>query len=175
MYNYQNETQSTKWIENLAIEEINMEETGVINMDDHLNPEFFLEEASVSFMNELREKFDVFVTKFNELRGHESNATIKVFKISNTVNDFMLFRNSLRLIFARKAKDTIQVHFISNGKDLYSARLKKGESTFRDSSHEIKAIVGPFNDIRWLFQGEPVDQDALVRHYLSEFIRNSAQ
>lgn len=166
---------STKWIENLAIEEINMDETGIINLDSHLDPRLFLEEASVDLMNDIRERFEVYVEKFNEYRGVESQATIKIFKISNTINDFMLFRNSLRLIFSRRSDDVIQVRFMANGKDLYSARSRKNESTFSNDVHEIKAHIGPFNNISWLFQGEKIELDPLVRHYLSEFIKNSAQ
>jgi hypothetical protein len=166
---------STKWIENLAIEEINMDETGIINLDSHLDPRLFLEEASVDLMNDIRERFEVYVEKFNEYRGVESHATIKIFKISNTINDFMLFRNSLRLIFSRRSDDVIQIRFMANGKDLYSARSRKSESTFSDNIHEIKAHIGPFNNISWLFHGEKIELDPLVRHYLSEFIKNSAQ
>jgi hypothetical protein len=40
---------------------------------------------------------------------------------------------------------------------------------------EIRAHVGPFNKVTWQFAGELVDIDALVKFYLSEFIRNSAK
>ena len=41
--------------------------------------------------------------------------------------------------------------------------------------HEIKAHVGPFNTISWRFQGEPVELEALVKYYLSEFVKNSSR
>ncbi len=167
---------STKWIENLALEEINMEESGVINFNDHLNPVHLLEESSIDFMNQLRDKIEIYVTRFNEYRGgHQGGAGIKLFKISNTVNDFMLFRNSLRLIFARKANDLISIGFLSSGKDLFSARLGQDEEYGQGVTHEIRAHLGPFNNISWRFNGETVEIDALVRHYLSEFIKQSAR
>ena len=43
------------------------------------------------------------------------------------------------------------------------------------SQHEISAIVGPFNSIKWKFHGEEVDVKAMVRHYLEEFVKNSAR
>lgn len=164
-----------KWIESLAIDEINMDETGVVNLDEHLDPRFALEESSIEFMNRLREFFELYVMKFNELRGQDSQATIKIFKISNTINDFMLFRNSLRLILSRKSNDTVTIHFMTSGKDVYSSRLVKGDSTYPETHHEIKAHIGPFNNIRWIFMGEEVEVQPLVRHYLSEFIKNSAR
>ena len=36
----ENSQVSTKWIESLALEELNMEESGVINFSEHLNPEY---------------------------------------------------------------------------------------------------------------------------------------
>lgn len=166
---------STTWIENLAIEEINMSESGVIDIHDHLNPIHFLEESSIHFMNELRDRIEFYISKFNQYREQRPSGHIKIFKISNTVNDFMLFRNALRLIFARRANDIISIAFISNGKDLLAPRLKLNDSFGGEGAHEIRAHVGPFNEITWRFQGEIVNKDAMVKHYLSEFIRQSAQ
>ena len=170
-----NEITSTKWIENLALDEINMDESGIIDIDGHLDPRHMLEESSINFMNDIRDRFEVYVNKFNEYRGNQPSTQIKMFKISNTVNDFMLFRNSLRLIFARKANDLISIGFISGAKDIYSPRLKKNEDFGSQNLHEVRAHVGPFNNISWRFNGELVDIDAMVRHYLSEFIKNSAR
>ncbi len=167
---------STTWIENLALEEINMEESGIINMNDHLNPVHFLEESSINFMNQVRDRFEVYIQKFNQYRSNSaSHAQIKMFKISNTVNDFMLFRNSLRLIFSRKANNLITIGFLANGKDLYAPRVSEGDSFGTGPVHEVEAKIGAFNKITWNFQGEIVDIDAMVRHYLSEFIRQSAR
>jgi len=170
---HQTQQISTKWIENLALEELNMDEAGLVSFNDHLNPVHFLEESSIEFMDKLRDLFEIYVQKFNEYRG--LGAGIKIFKISNTVNDFMLFRNSLRLVFARKANDLITIGFLAGGKDLYAARLSSSDPSGIQGTHEVRAHLGPFNKITWRFQGEIVDIDALVRHYLSEFITNSAR
>lgn len=170
-----NSAESTTWIENLAIQEINMDESGIIDIHEHLNPIHFLEEASIELMNEIRDMFELYVSKFNQYRGPTTNGHIKIFKISNTVNDFMLFRNSLRLIFARKANDIISIAFITNGKDLLAPRLRMEDNLGSEGVHEIRAHLGPFNKITWRFQGEIVDRQAMVKHYLSEFIKQSAQ
>ena len=164
------------WIEGLALDEINMDESGIVNINGHLNPELLLEESSIAFMNDLKDRFEAYATKFNEHRTrNHSNATIKFFKISNTVNDFMLFRNSLRLIFARKSYDVISIGFLANGKEIYGARLSFNDQFGSTNIHEIRAHIGPFNKITWRFNNEVVDVDALVRHYLTEFIVNSAR
>lgn len=166
---------STKWIENLALEEINMEESGVVSFNDHLNPAYLLEESSINFMNELRDILEIYIHKFNEYRGGAAGSTIKVFKIANTVNDFMLFRNSLRLIFARRADDLISIGFLANGKDVFSARLSEKQNYGESTIHEVRAHIGPFNKITWKFANEPVEIDSLARHYLAEFIKLSAR
>jgi hypothetical protein len=164
------------WVESLALDEINMDESGIVNINGHLNPTLLLEEASIQLMNDLRDRAEAYLTKFNEYRGrNNSSAAIKFFKISNTVNDFMLFRNSLRLIFARKSNDLISIGFLANGKDIYGARLSFNDQFGSATIHEIRAHLGAFNKITWRFNNEPVDFDALIRHYLTEFIINSAR
>lgn len=172
----QSETISTQWIENLALEEITMEESGVVNFSEHLNPMHMLEASSVEFMENLKEKFEIYLTKFNELRAHQADKTktIKMFKISNTVNDFMLYRNSLKLVVARRSADVISIGFLSNSGGLFAARLNY-EQNSTSKIHEIKAHVGAFNNIHWKFQGEDVEVDSLVRHYLTEFIKHSSR
>ena len=165
---------STVWIENLALEELNMEDSGVIHFNEHLNPVRALEEASIELMESLKEKFEIYIAKFNEYRGNKNpSSAIKTFKISNTINDFMLFRNSLKLVVARRSADVISIGFLSNSGGLFAARTNGIASEAK--IHEIKAHVGPFNNIKWHFQGELVEVDALVRHYLTEFIKHSAR
>ncbi len=165
----------TEWIEKLALDELNMEESGVVHFDDHLDIERILEESSLEVMNKIRDLVEVYITRFNQHRGSNGQGNqIKIFKISNTVNDFMLFRNSLKLVFARRSFDVITVGFLSNTGGLYSARLNK-ETPAENMAHEIRASVGPFNKITWRFKGDIVDLDALVRHYTTEFIKYSAR
>ena len=164
---------STTWIENLALEEINMEESGVIGFQRHLDTSAILEEESIRLVDQLRDRFEVYVDKFNEYRK-TGGSNIRIFKISNTVNDFMLFRNSLKLVIARRSNDVISIGFLSNSGGLFSARLSP-DAPPENRAHEIRAAIGAFNKITWHFMGEPIDVDALVRHYLTDFIQNSAR
>ena len=76
---------STTWIENLAIEELNMDESGIINFGEHINSQQRLEESSIELMDLLRDKFEFFISKFNELRSSiDQTSQIRIFKISNT-------------------------------------------------------------------------------------------
>src|SRR5690606_5210900 len=164
------------WIESLALEEVNMEESGIIRFNDHLNTQGLLEESSLNFVNKLKDRFEFYVTLFNQYRTQKDQSrAIKVFRISNTVNDFMLFRNSLKLIVARRSLDVISIGFLSNSGGLFSARMENDNTQSTHAIHEIKAHVGPFNSITWKFQGENVEVEALVKYYLTEFIKHSSR
>ncbi|MCO4753806.1 MAG: hypothetical protein KC478_04960 [Bacteriovoracaceae bacterium] len=166
---------STTWIENLALDEINMEESGVIDFNEHLNPLRQLEEASIELMENLKELFEIYTAKFNEFRSSKDNSrAIKMFKISNTVNDFMLYRNTLKLVVARRSEDVITIGFLSNTGGAFAARVNYDDGSSR-AIHEIKAHIGPFNNVAWKFKGENINLDALVKHYLTEFVKHSSR
>ena len=171
------ENETSPWIENLALEEINMEESGVIHISDHLSPESFLEESSLAMMATLKQQFEFFVDKFNKFRiksESERGTAIKVFKISNTINDFMLFRNSLKLIISRESIDQISIGLLSTTGSAFTSKQRTDEVNTQ-RNHIIKAQIGPFNIIKWTLHGEEINSRALVRHYLTEFIRSSAR
>ncbi len=164
------------WVEKLALEEINMEESGIVKINDHLDPNLLLEESSINFLDEIRDRLDVYINKFNELKSNiNSGSAIRIFKISNTANDFMLFRNSLRLIFARKSNDIISIGFLGANKEMIAPRLNAFDYGQPHATHELKAIVGPFNNVKWTFMGDTFSTESLVKYYLAEFIRNSSK
>lgn len=165
----------TSWLETLALDEINMEESGVVKFYNHLDPALHLEESSINFVNELRELFEIALTRFNSFRGgKESGAAIKIFSISGTVNDFMLYRNSLKLLVSRRANDLLAISFLSNTGGSFAAQTEAAFSSQPLSHHEIKAHVGPFSEISWRYNGDTVNPYFIVKHYLTEFVKNSS-
>jgi hypothetical protein len=167
-----NDHQNVSWIETLALEEVNMEESGIIRFNDHLTTQHLLEESSLNFVNKLKDRFEFYVSLFNQYRANrDTSRTIKVYRVSNTINDFMLFRNSLRLIVARKAPDLINIGFLTTT----APRMAGEHGPAVHGIYDIKAHVGPFNNISWRYQGEVVEVEALVKFYLTEFIKNSSR
>lgn len=153
-----------------------MEESGYIRFADAANPTHILEESSVELVNKIKDRFEFYVSLFNQYRvNRDQGRMIKVFRISNTVNDFMLFRNTLKLIVARRSPDVISIGFLSNSGGLFAPRVPGENSPGTPNIHELKAHVGPFNQVTWRYQGEIIEVESLVRFYLSEFIRNSAR
>jgi hypothetical protein len=111
--------------------------------------------------------------------------TIKVYGISNTKADFLLFRNSLKLVitFSKPGQIEISFHSISGG---LFAPHKMPEKNKRlgiprppgeievESGDFVDIELGPFNEALWNFKGHQVTPTAVVRFYLTEFIKNSA-
>ncbi len=176
MMNLQTEKQNYAWVENLAIEEINMEDSGFVTFTESLAPTRLLEESSIEFVNKVKDRFEFYVALFNQYRvNRDQGRAIKVFRISNTVNDFMLFRNTLKLIVSRRSPDLITIGFLSTHGGLFSSRPSGDPSPMTTTMHELKAHVGPFDQVTWRYQGELVEVEAIVRFYLTEFIRHSAR
>jgi len=149
------------WIENLALEEIGIDDTGIIHLGTLNTPEYTLEESSILLMQQLRDLFETHILHFNRYRGDDAiGAHIKIFKISQTINDFMLFRHSLRLLVTRKSHSCIQLAFL-------------GPHHASEHCVELQAHLGPFNTIVWSYQGEAFSLQALTKFFLTEFIIQS--
>ena len=161
--NVQGNKFSTTWLQNLVEQEKSWEASGVISALDTDDLSQSLNQSSIQFVEELRQLFEYYVHLFNELRGSDAtNKQIKIFRISNTANDFILFRNSLKLMVFRKNADVIGIGlFVGN------------TPIDQHHSHELKAHIGPFKKISWQIHGEDVDAQALVQEYLTEFIKQS--
>ena len=162
---------STSWIERLAKEEISMEQSGTVDLANHFDSAKQLEESSIDLMDRIRELFEIYTAKFNEVRSGKNGRmnVIKIFKISETINDFMLFRNSCKMIVARRSSQSITVSFLNSSINSYDSKTEK----MKTQVQEIRAMIGPFNNISWTFQGDPIEVEAFVKHYLTDFIKRS--
>ncbi len=175
-YNIIQKSADYSWVENLALEELHMEQSGFINFNPYSDIEKLIEASALQFMEKLRERFEFYTSLFNQYRlTQEQGRAIKIFRISNTQQDFMLFRNSLKLVVAHKELDVISIGFLSQSGQLFSPRTQVSESSIPQQMFELKAHVGPFHKINWLYQGEAVEIESLVKYYLSDFIRFSAR
>src|SRR5690606_6995671 len=96
------------WIRGLVQSEQQMEEAGVVDFSAGYNPHVELEDETVDFMNSLKAGFVDAASAFNQLRG-STTGSIKIYGISKTKADFMLFRNGHKLIFSIREAGTIRV------------------------------------------------------------------
>lgn len=166
------------WVHELAKNELNPDTHSVFNSLSQLDPRQVIEESTVEFLEELRDLFTAYVKVFNSYSESSAKfSEIKIYGIANTAADFMLFRNNVKLVFANAAHGIINCAFVQHVRgDLAvdgSAIQKQPEVNQSQKSHDISAQIGPFFDIKWIYHGEAVTPDRVVKYFLIEFIKAS--
>lgn len=164
------------WIKDLIRVEREMDEEGVVDISPVINPEQSLHDSTIQYLKDIREKLVDLTTAFNQLRGNAIGG-IKIYAISRTEADFMLFRNSYKLIFSAKAPGQIAIRFQSHIPTLAAAGASPDPNfgTVAYDEDIIHARWGAFGEINWTYDNLPVNVDYLVRYYLSRFIKESAK
>lgn len=173
------------WLEDLANAEIALEQTGEMDAFSHLNEEKILKGHTIAFLKDLREIFQQYALSFNQYRK-DPRHTIKVYGIAQTEADFLIFRNSLKLVvaYSKPGQTEISFHTLSGG--LFAPQknpIPKGKTGVMGIPHPpgsetdqgdlFDIELGPFNEAYWTFNGNRVEACALARFYLTEFIKNS--
>lgn len=161
------------WIKDLVIAEQQMEDTGMVDMTAGFDPERELEEASLEFMTDLKTAFVEAAATFNQLKG-SSVGTIKIYGISKTKADFMLFRNSYKLIFALKNPGLISISFNSTSA-LYVPGQGASEPTSLGPMETLKARWGAYGELIWTSNDMQINIDYLIRYYMCRFVRESTK
>ena len=175
---------SADWIQELAKAEISVEQTGEMDAFGHLNEEKILNLHTLEFLKELRNCFQNYANHFNQCRK-DSRQTVKVYGIAQTEADFLVFRNSLKLVvsFSKPGQIEITFHTLSGGlfapKKITPAAKRAGiprppGSLEAESGDCLDIELGPFNEAYWTFKGTRIEPSSLARFYLTEFIKNSS-
>jgi hypothetical protein len=159
------------WIHELARAEIHPEAEGVLNLGKSFDPEQLIEESTVDFLTELRERFGEYTKLFNSYS--ESGARFqeaKVYSVANTAADFMIFRNQIKLVVTNASQGVIQIAFAQHQRGGIAV---DGQLPTKSASQtqELLAQVGPFRNVFWTFQGEKVTPEQVARFYFAEFAR----
>jgi hypothetical protein len=162
--------ESLDWIKSLIEAEQKMEDAGVVDLSTS-HPEAFLEDQTSEFLHDIKAGFVSASATFNQLKG-SNLGTLKIYAISNTKSDFMLFRNGYKLIFAMKRPGEIEVYHSLITTHYINPSETETESGERDS---LRAQWGAFGEVSWMYRNLPVKIDFLVRHYMTRFIRESAK
>ena len=167
-----------QWIKDLVVAEQAMEETGVIDVTAGFDPEQHLTEATYDFMRDLKTGFIEAASAFNQMKG-STLGTVKIYGISKTAADFMLFRNGYKLIFAIAGPGILHVRFNSIGNPIFpnpQESLQQVQATAGTSIGDtLKASWGAFGELQWTYEGKTINLDYLVRYYMTRFIRESTK
>ncbi|MCB0355677.1 MAG: hypothetical protein KDD40_01650 [Bdellovibrionales bacterium] len=159
------------WIKDLLLEEQDKEVKGLVDVAIDIQPATSIEKESIHFLRELKNSFAEAANMYNGFR-RDVSSQIKVYGVSKTVSDFMLFRNNVQLIFSLKEPGVIQVYSSQLNTDLVGMPGENKSS--RSLIHKIRAKLGAFDELQWTFKGEVFNVESLVKYYFSLFIRMSA-
>ncbi|MCB0393344.1 MAG: hypothetical protein KDD25_02220, partial [Bdellovibrionales bacterium] len=134
-----------------------------------------LVEQTTEYLESLKDLFVESVSAFNQLRGLTVGG-VKIYGISNSESDFMLFRNGYKLIFSMKKPGQIGIRFAFQGAGIIPGS-PAAENTLTNATNEdlLEARWGAFGEIAWFYRDKPVKADFLVRYYTSRFIKESAK
>jgi len=171
---YDEPSEDTNWLCELARSEDEIDRTGVINFDAASSPEKVLKEATVSYLRHLRNYTAKLAGIFNSYKSLASSG-IKIYSIANTEADFMVFRNSLKLIFSAQRPGVIQISFNAHTGAFFTSPTITPSGSAEQIGDVIHAQLGPFNEAIWTYQGRPVNTREMLRYFLSRFIQNSVR
>lgn len=161
------------WIKDLVLAEQQMEDSGIIDMSAGFDPERELEEATIEFMADLKAGFVEAASTFNQLKG-SALGTIKIYGISKSRADFMLFRNGFKLIFSLKQPGYVVVTFNSTSPHFVPGQTAADTPSAGPVDH-LKAQWGAYGELAWTSNDLPINLDYLIRYYVSRFVRESAK
>lgn len=159
------------WIKELVLAEQQMEEAGVVDMEAGFDPHRQVEEATIDFVGDLKAAFVEAAAAFNQLKG-SAQGQVRIYGISKTKADFMLFRNGYKLIFSLRQPGVVTVSHSTAG-----ATYVPGTTRTEDTSPAdyLKATWGAFGQLIWTYNDHAINVDYLVRYYMSRFIKDSAR
>lgn len=157
------------WIRELVVAEQQMEDAGVVDMSAGFDPNRQLEEATLEFLNDLKAAFVEAASAFNSLKG-STLGQIRIYGISKTKADFMLFRNGYKLIFSMKQPGQVLVSHSTAG-----AHYLPGQTATPANEDYLQAAWGAFGQLIWTYNQLQISLDHLVRFYMSRFVKDSAK
>lgn len=141
------------------------------------DPQQMIEESTVAFLTEMRECLGEYCRIFNSYSEASSRfGEVKVYGLAQTPSDFMLYRNQVKLLFTNPQPGLIQISFarhVRGALALDGATHGAGQESDLSKPAELLAQLGPFRDVRWTFQSEPVSADQVAKFYFGEFVRVS--
>lgn len=164
------------WIRELVRAEETMEDVGVVELGSRVDTERLLVTEGLSFLQSLKNDFVEAASAFNEMKSSPLGR-IKIYGIAKTHADFMLFRNGFKMIFSLKGPGQVSIRFNFIGPNYIPSQIPSAQqaNTPMMEEHVLEAKVGPFEDIQWCFQNQPIKMAQVVRYHLSLFVRESSK
>jgi hypothetical protein len=161
-----------QWIKDLVLSEQKMEEQGLIDYNINEQTVEHLMIETIDFLKDIKISFAEASSAFNELKT-SSLGRIKLYGISNTEADFMLFRNGFKLIFTVKSPGVIKIYF-SHINSQFTPNMSLTQKTPQQEIL-LESSWGPFGDLIWTYNGHQFKLDYLVKFFVSRFVKESSK
>jgi hypothetical protein len=159
------------WIHDLARAETHPDAERLLGLGGNLDPHQIVEEETVRFLSELRERLHEFSRIFNSYSEAGARfSEVKLYSVAQTAADFMLYRSQVKLVVSNSAHGVISIAFASHARGSFGFDGANPESV-GGKAQELLAQIGPFRDVKWTFQGEEVKPEQIAKYYFAEFVR----
>lgn len=164
------------WIKSLVQAEEQMEQSGFVSMTTTSTLENSIKQDTIQFLNQMKEKLIEASVAFNEMKTSPVGR-LKIYGVAQTVADFMLFRNGYKMIFSMKQPGMISIRFNFLGPQQTLPAVPTMQRSVANlmEEHLIVAKKGPFQDLEWTFQDQPVKLENVVKYHLTLFVQESAK
>ena len=152
------------WIVDLAIEERRLERDGLVSYSVGASKQDLLKRRTLEFTTLLRKEFQEQIDLFNQARKSPAHM-INLYRVSNTAEDFMLYRNAVKLVVSGSRGG--EVSFIFN--------QYFGHMANSSNNHEIKVTAewGAFDQLFWAYKNDRINVADMVQYFITEFARQS--
>lgn len=159
------------WIHDLARAETHPDAERLLGLGSNLDPHQIVEEETVRFLAELRERFNEFSRVFNSYSEAGARfSEVKLYSVAQTAADFMLYRSQVKLVVSNSAHGVIALSFAQHARGPFGFDGANPDVA-PSKAQELLAQIGPFRDVRWTFQGEEVKPEQIAKYYFAEFVR----
>jgi len=152
------------WAAELAHTERRMERLGEVEYSTSFKKQEMLKTQTAEFMAVLRHEFARQIEVFNEARQSGAQA-VHLYRITNTEEDFMLFRNSVKLVISGQRSGRVLFAFNQFLGQIYAST--------QNPNFELEAQWNAFDQLVWTYRNDRVQLQDIIRFFLSEFVRQS--
>ena len=136
-----------------------MEKEGTVDYGVPFRRQEMLVEKTKEYARILQHTFRKHIEQFNNSRKNPAHA-IHIYKISRSDEDFLIYRNGVKLIVSAQRAGRISLSF-----NQFIAPLAQ---TDKHAHVELEAIWGSFDQLHWTYKSERVQLMDVVRYFISE-------
>lgn len=147
------------WATQMAFHERRLEKEGTVDYGVPFRKQELLGEKTKEYGRLLQATFRRHIEVFNNARKSPAHA-IHIYKISRSDEDFLVYRNGIKLIVSAQRAGRITLSF-----NQFIAPLSQ---TDKHAHVELEAVWGAFDQLHWTYKNERVEVVDVVRYFLNE-------